>query len=261
MKDVSIIIKTFERPRSLHRLLASIRKHHPDSPVIVTDDSKSPTREETLEKYQDLDLRYYTMPFDSGVCKGRNLALSKVETPLFVHCDDDFILDERADFSLARKLLDDHDLDVVAGLYFDVYPLSPLKWLKALAKGNFFQIRNQLTMQGVPRRFFGDFADQPDGTVSRTELPYTPPVVKCGLVQNFFMARTARVRETVGGWNESIKIGGDHEEFFYRAHKAGLKVGQSESFGVIHYPETNSIYAKFRSRGKGSRPPMLRDWF
>jgi glycosyltransferase involved in cell wall biosynthesis len=261
MKDVSIIIKTFERPKSLHRLLHSIRKQHPDSPVIVTDDSRNPARERTLEIFSDLDLQYHCMPFDSGVCKGRNLALGEVKTPFFAHCDDDFILDKRADFTLARELLDEYDLDLIAGLYFDVYPLSVPGWLKAIATGKLFQIRNQLTMQGVPRRFFGNFEDRPDGTVAHIELPYTPPVVKCSLVQNFFLARTTRVRETVGGWNEEIKIGGDHEDFFYRAWKSGLKTAQTESFGTIHYPETNKIYTGFRSRGKGNRPSRFRGWF
>ena len=259
--EVTIIIKTFERPKSLVRLLTSIQKYYPETPVIVTDDSREPTKSLVMSRFSGANISYFEMPFDSGVCKGRNLALSHVQTPYFVHCDDDFIFDRRADLPLAQRLLEDNDLDLVAGLYFDVFPMSFSGWIKALAKGQLFLIRNQITMQGVPRRFFGNFEERADGTVVRTEIPYTPPVVKCDLVQNFFMARTDRVRETVGGWNDEIKIGGDHEDFFYRAWRAGLKVGQSESFGTIHYPETNSVYSSFRSRGRGNRPERFKGWF
>lgn len=261
MKDVSIIIKTFERPRSLMRLLKSIAIHYPNSSVIVTDDSREPKRDETLAAFPGLKLEYHVMPFDSGVCMGRNLALSHVQTPYFVHCDDDFVFDRRAGLALAKSLLEEHELDLLSGLYYDVFPMNWQDWVKAVLTLNLFRIRNQLTLEGVPRRFFGNFADKADGTVERVELPYEEPLVRCDLAQNFFIARTDRVRATVGGWNEAIKIGGDHEDFFYRARSKGLKVAQTEAFGTIHYREMNSVYGAYRSRGKANRPAMFKDWF
>ena len=261
MQDVSIIIKTFERPRSLRRLLKSIAAHQPSCPVIVSDDSNRPSRNKMLAAFPSLALEYYEMPFDSGVCAGRNLTLSHVRTPYFVHCDDDFVFDSRADLASARDMLEQHGLDILAGLYYDVAPMTPAQWLKAIGRLELFRIKNRITMEGVPRRFFGDFAPNPDGTVRLVEIPYQDPLVRCDLGQNFFIARTERVRDTLGGWNEAIKIGGDHEDFFYRAKQAGLAVAQTERFGTIHYREMNSVYAAFRRRAKTYRPKMFDGWF
>ena len=60
------------------------------------------------------------------------------------------------------------------------------------------------------------------------------------------MADTSLVRDAVGGWNENIKIGAEHWEFFYRCKEQGLKVGYSDELFIHHMPENNATYAAFR---------------
>src|SRR5687767_3502717 len=43
LADVTAVVKTFERPRLLRRLLLSIRRMYPRLAIIVVDDSKRPS--------------------------------------------------------------------------------------------------------------------------------------------------------------------------------------------------------------------------
>jgi hypothetical protein len=54
----------------------------------------------------------------------------------------------------------------------------------------------------------------------------------CDMVENFFLARTQRVRE-MGGWDDRLKVA-EHADFFIRAQQAKLKVGYTPLAGVDH---------------------------
>ena len=71
-EKVTLIAKTFERPRCVKKMLESVRKFYPDIRLIIVDDSKDP---EPLT-----DCEYLILPYDSGVSAGRNHALKHVET-------------------------------------------------------------------------------------------------------------------------------------------------------------------------------------
>lgn len=258
---VSVIVKTFERPRCLRRLLRSLERHAPGIEVLVADDSKEPYARGLAKRCRGIGVRVFEMPPDSGVSAGRNLLLGHVETPYFVHFDDDFIFDDRTDLAAARALLEEHELDILGGLYYDVAPLGWRDAVHDLVRGRTFRIRERILKRGVPRRFMGNFVERPDGTVGMEPVAWVPPVVRCDLVQNFFIARTEVVREKVGGWDERIKIGGDHEDFFFRASRAGVRIGHTEPFGVVHLPERPAHYARMRARAKEMRPARFRGWF
>ncbi|WP_170165130.1 glycosyltransferase family 2 protein [Inmirania thermothiophila] len=257
---MTAIVKTFERPRCLARLLRSIARRYPGLTVLVADDSRAPYAERVAARYPALRTRVFIMPFDSGVSAGRNLLLREVATPYFVHCDDDFVFDRRTDLDAAVHLLEAHDLDILGGLCYDVAPVGLPALAADLLRLRLYRLRQRWTMQGVPRRFMGNFRDRDDGTTAIEPVALTPPVTRCELVQNFFIARTRAVRERVGGWDERIKIGGDHEDFFHRASRAGLRIGHTEPFGVVHYPERPSRYARFRARASWMRPSRFGRW-
>ena len=39
-RDITVVVKTFERPECLRRLVSSIRRFYPGIPVFVVDDSR-----------------------------------------------------------------------------------------------------------------------------------------------------------------------------------------------------------------------------
>lgn len=109
LKNTTIIVKTFERPDLLARLLVSIRRFYPDVPVLVADDSLKPGRHQ-------LATRTIPMPHDSGLPAGRNLLLREADTPFVVTCDDDFVFRADTRLELLTGVLEaDPTIDIVAG--------------------------------------------------------------------------------------------------------------------------------------------------
>jgi GT2 family glycosyltransferase len=88
LNDVSILIKTLERPQQLINQLYSIRKYKFKGPIIIADDSRQPYKDEVLRIFPELSITYINLPFDTGTAEGRNLMLEKTNTPFFVLCDE-----------------------------------------------------------------------------------------------------------------------------------------------------------------------------
>ena len=61
---VTALVKTFERPHILRRLVASIKRLYPTLPIVVVDDSREPS---SLAEVHTIP-----MPYDSGISAGRN---------------------------------------------------------------------------------------------------------------------------------------------------------------------------------------------
>ena len=99
--DITVLIKTFERPKSCAALLTSVRQFYPDIPIVLVDDSKTPFRA-TGEHVTSIHL-----PFDSGVSKGRNAGVEKVQTRYTFLCDDDCVFTRDTDLNHLQKLLED----------------------------------------------------------------------------------------------------------------------------------------------------------
>jgi GT2 family glycosyltransferase len=245
LSAVTIIVKTFERKHSLARLLESIQQHIDHTPVLVGDDSKVPYGGKILPLFPDLDLEYDIQPHDIGVSAGRNRLLDKVEEEFFVLCDDDFVFDERTDINRSKNILLQNNYDILGGAYFNHYPVRSLIDFLSLVKNRkripylLRNIEHKLTYNG----FFiveGDtlFIDleETDGSIPK----------KYDIVQQFFIARTKAVKK-IGGWDPNLKTG-EHEDFFFRAKKNGLKVGYLPGFGVQHFPSRPLAYRQFRKR-------------
>lgn len=257
MQDVAILIKTFERPHCLERLLDSTIQARWQGPVLICDDSGTPYRDRILTRFANLVTEYHSMPFDIGLSAGRNLLLRRVTTPYFLLCDDDFVFDERTDVVRFRVLLESAGLDLIGGVYFDrMQPCGKLA-AAALVRLDWWRFFLRLGVE-IPRKTFFNFKACGRDRWRLSDIPYTPPVVRCDFVSNFFLARTRRIIETVGGWENSRKMG-DHQAFFFQAKKAGLRVGHTEDVGVRHIMDPPSLYDKFRSRSKSLRPKMFAD--
>ena len=67
LAQLTALVKTFERPRILRRLVASIKRLYPALRIVVVDDSRVPTRLAGVTTV--------TLPYDSGIAAGRNAGL------------------------------------------------------------------------------------------------------------------------------------------------------------------------------------------
>lgn len=215
-ENVTAVIKTFERPAFLRRLLATLRAFYPDMPVLVADDSRKPAQ---------LDMpgvRVLAMPYDSGLSAGRNLLVSKVQTSLFLLLDDDFIFTDKTDVrAMERMLRRNPDIDILGG--------------------------------GVRDRVSGFWKFE--GLLEQTEcrhaikrdhwLETRPGCVICEIIPNFFLARTERV--ALVGWDASLKLS-EHVDFFARC-RGTLRVGFMKSVWIDHDRRgAPAGYAQMRGR-------------
>ncbi len=108
LKAITAIIKTFERPNKLKKLVKSIKRLYPDLKIIVVDDSKHPSKLEGVETI--------VLSYDSGVSAGRNAGLKAVDTKYLLCLDDDFVFNRSTSLlnvldSMERNL----EVDILAG--------------------------------------------------------------------------------------------------------------------------------------------------
>ncbi|MFB6231677.1 MAG: glycosyltransferase family 2 protein [Salinibacter sp.] len=243
MRDVSLIIKTFERQQVLERLLDSIAvQGYADCPILVADDSREPYRDAIVEQYGDLVDEYLVLPFNSGVSKGRNELLERVDTRYFVLNDDDFVYGDITDLETARRELVEHDLDILGGQLAEKRKSYHYDWIPTRVS-NWIGLYSEHWEKGA---WVADIRETSDGGIKMEPYPAPSALQPCDLALQFFIARTSAVRDTVGGWNPKLKSNGEHWEFFYRCKQAGLRVASSQRFGTYHVPKQNERYEKFR---------------
>lgn len=251
-ESITLIVKTFERPACLRQLLASIREQFGSAyPVLIADDSAQPYRDEILDEYGDIVTDYVVLPFNTGVSAGRNALLERIETEYFVLNDDDFFYGSMTRFDRALSVLNTHNFDILGGPLLEkerryLLPTLPERIADALR-----MYREQWAFNS----WIASITPTKDGGVSIAKqavrsLPHT-----CDLVLNFFIARTAAVRDTVGGWSPELKSIGEHWEFFYRCKQAGLKVGFTDEFSAYHHAIEDS--ATYRSHRHDHEATMI----
>ncbi len=195
---VTAVIKTFERPEVLERLVKSLRKMYPKMRVIVVDDSKSPVKLEDIETI--------VMPYDSGVSAGRSEALKQVTTPYMILLDDDFIFNRHTQISpLLEKLETNREIDIIGG---------EVVYLPFYRKINY----TQAGLHPTKVQSLVDPGTKIDGMTVYDK------------VANFYIARTKSIRKI--DWDPKIKRL-DHADFFTRA-KGVLTTVFDPKFKVLH---------------------------
>lgn len=199
---VTALIKTFERPYAVKRLVHSLQRVYPTLRIVVVDDSRRPTLLEGVH--------HVHLPFDSGASAGRNRGLDEIITPYFLLLDDDFVSSSLQRISAWIEFLDRHpEVDILGGRCIDL----PLHSRHPQERGPLFE--------GLP---------QP-------KIPLGTKIEHCEVVdkvQNFFVARTDAVRKV--GWNEALKTS-EHAEFFMRA-RGTLVTAFDPDMHILHvkYP-------------------------
>ncbi len=247
LDDVTIIIKTLERPEQLINQLYSIRKYKFKGPILITDDSKIPYKDRILVLFPDLAITYINLPFDTGTAEGRNIMLEQTKTTYFVLCDDDFIFEPRTRLPLMKKMLVDNQLDLLGGV-FRQYNLKSRKERLKFNISKWFLKFNILIPSTSIFEYSANF--DLDGNVCRLKkMTYQDPFTICDMTHNFFIARTDKVR-AFGGWNPLLK-GGEHQNFFIRAKLNGLVIATTRQCGVVHdrWSPAPAIFKELRDRG------------
>jgi GT2 family glycosyltransferase len=218
--EVTAIVKTFERPKQLRRLVRSIKRFFPRLHIIVADDSFQPASVDGVELIR--------LAPDSGISAGRNAMLERVRTPYFLLLDDDTQFTHQTRIDRLLKTIQDFKVHLAAGTY-------------TRCKNRLLWIRKK------PQPFFGTI--ERCGTHLKISSGYrsvSHGLILCDLVHNFFVAHTQSIRD-MGGWAEALKLN-EHAEFFVRFQEHGLKAAYCPDVTLRHWCDRPAEYAPYRER-------------
>lgn len=258
-KDITILIKTFERPRNLMRLLRSIFIYYPYISVIIADDGHDAqkNKKRILKKWNQQAITYLVLPYDVGLSAGRNSALKHVDTKFFLLCDDDFVFDERTDILHLRAILEEKQIDLVAGTLFENRDRKTALFnflerrFHAICwdMGLFPKLRTQKLLCGIfrwpePRTLALEICSDTQSDTFVSDIGF-----------NFFLART-EIRSKVR-WRDELKLL-EHLVFFYDFKRAGLRMMVTKTVGVNHLRDMGLHYRKKRYRDDNRQYQNLR---
>ena len=229
--EFSIVVKTLERPEALRRLLASIRQFYPAAPILVADDSKE-ADPGLVEPYTDVGYEHYG--HDAGIGHCLNETMKKVETPLVVLVDDDFVFTEQTTLEGMTVWVEADVFDVAGGHIWN-----------SRSKGR--------------QRFIGHFHGPHDGVLHVQQIPDSAETpVKVDLICNFFAAKIETVRDI--GWDEDLKVA-RHLDWYLRAREKGARIGYVGGCVVDHAWMSTPQYGKYRwERMERYQQMFLRKW-
>jgi GT2 family glycosyltransferase len=216
--QVTILIKTFERPETLQAMVWSIREYCGSVRIHVADDSRDP------KPCEGVDLMI-PLPFDTGISEGRNVLMRSVKTPYAILADDDFVVERDSRLDRLVDLMETTPFYLIGGSVDDSERLDRLQCFCLRQEGD-----KLLRWRPDP-----DLKDA-DG------------VIPCSFVRNFFICRPEQIL-AMGGWPPELKQG-EHYAFF--VHLLGkIRVGYAPDVYVKHAKGVGgSFYQKHRNRGR-----------
>jgi GT2 family glycosyltransferase len=211
LAKLTAVVRNFERPKALRRLVRSLRRCFPQLRLIVADDSSEPRPVKGVECLH--------LPSDSGRAACQNALLARVRTPYFLLLDNRAELHRGTRIEQLLQLLIDDKLDVAAG---EIVACRRRLWLFTRRTSRPEHGLCELTGEGL--------------TLTRGVRSRGDGFSWCDLVGNFYVARTSKVR-ALGGWDPELR-NDERQEFFVRAQRHGLRVGLAPEVSIWHWLET-----------------------
>jgi GT2 family glycosyltransferase len=228
LSDVTILITSFLRPGYLQECLAGIRRNLPECKVIVIDDSGD------QQPGHCVGVHLVQLPFDSGLSAKRNAGVKACTTKYLLMGSDDFdfsTAEARAGIQKLVRVLEEHpDVDVAGGHHNNQRYEG---FLEFVAGSHIKETRL--------------FANQ-QATVP--SLSQKHKVYKVDLIVNYFLAR----RESIRGipWDERMKIGGEHGDWFLTLKETGKTVVWVDGVNINELPRDRNKehpdYGRYRAR-------------
>ena len=224
--NLTLVIKTFERPQTLRRMLASVRKVYA-GPVIIADDSQVPYASD------DPLVSVLRLPFDSGIGAGRNALIDAVTTEYLWMADDDMIL--LPDFDIGRVLdylARNPQVDLVGGKVVNLPQLRSASYLSS----------DLFAYEAQPIRPLGTMIDG------------LPVAYK---VPNWYVARTEKVRSI--RYDDRLKRV-DHKDFFSSAYGRLLCVLDAKMVCLHTHSYFDPHYLSFRQDTAADFAYLAQKW-
>lgn len=213
VSDITICVVTFERPKSLDRLLESIRRYYPAVRIVVADNGRERPATEICYAY---DAEHHVRPYHCGMNACRNYLYSIVCTPLLFQTDDDMEFTADTNLGYMIDMLERANADVLSC--------------------------EHLSDTGKHVRYFGMLNKRGD-VLERTAFAgkyVTQDVCETDLATAIFLARTDRVR--LVPWDEELRWA-SVLEWYWRA-KGTLRVCYATAVRLVHHHDRDEYYAQ-----------------
>lgn len=233
-RDVTIVVKTFERPDSVRRLLASVRRFYPRIPIVVVDDSASP-----LDPAPD-GVKMVVLPHLSGVSAGRNAGVEAAETDLVLISDDDMAFTRRTRLERMVQILTTTPFDVVSCRWFEYHAWRGVAWGERRYEGT-IDIRDGAYIHRIG--------------ASRGRIEGLPVY---DITHQFFVFS----RERLGPrpWDDHLKVDADHLDFFLSLRARGLLSTRLPDVWVDHRQVLPPGYMEYRASTHEARSYLRAKW-
>lgn len=219
LNDVTILTTTFLRDGCLYECIDRIRKHLPEVSNVIADDGYFDDKKWAfIRNLEKAGHEYCVLPFDSGLPAKRNDGAKRVKTKyLLMGCDDfDFRhYEARPGIEKLVNILDQHpEIDVASGRRAN----EPYEGFLSIVPGQYIQ-ETRLRPNGAQEYY------------------------KVDLTVNYFLARTEIVRRFP--WDERMKIGGEHGDWFLDLKEAGRHVVWVPGVNITEFNVANGTHPKY----------------
>jgi hypothetical protein len=198
LSRLTAIIGSCQQTRHVERLVRSVRQHYPTMRLLAADDGSQPRLVDGADRVR--------VPADCGVATGRNAALARVRTPMFLLLEEGMELTRRSGVERLLAAVEQKQLDVAAG---DC----------VACRRRFGLFTSRRADPGYATLEFANDSMQ----IRPGHHPGADGFLRCDVTHDFFVARTDRVR-ALGGWDEHPAVDA-RIEFFVRVQRHAWRVG------------------------------------
>ncbi|MBI1314108.1 glycosyltransferase [bacterium] len=216
-------ITSFERPRLLERLVASIRRRYPEAGILVADNGR-------LKANLPSDVQVLNLEFDCGLSRARNALIDNLKTEFLLLLEEDFLFTDETRIEPFVEILDtDHEVGMIGG---------------AMRGGN-----GRLGLYCLDIDIFRGVMYVQDATRRMRVTQFGTSYRICDIAWNFGLFRKEFL--AMNRWDDRLKVG-EHAAYFHQAKLRGhWRVAATPSVVIYHVPDHRTEhYSRHRLRAK-----------
>jgi len=217
-----ILIKSFYRRNCLKRCIRSIRDYYPNTTIRICDDSN-------IRPITGKNIHWYKLPHYSGLAVGKNFLRNLVETPYFVHVDDDMIFTEETNLDKMLLVANKTAPSIVGGYIKEEDGIRH-------GPGDVSVQYNELEGRVLTRRYYGNKA--PSTVINNIRC------IPCRCLPSFIMGNKNTFYHYNIHWRDELKRC-DHIPFYLDLPKE-IACYAIPSVTINHRPENSKEYKSFK---------------
>ena len=217
--NIGFILINFYRKDSTKDCINSIKNYYPNVKIYVADQDEPSG--EMIEFYEENNIEYYYVPYDSGLSYCRNFLLEKVREPFLMWGDNDFVFTKDSNIAHGLKILSNYPEIGFAG--GGILVNGKLQHYERILNYN----SDYNTLVYIPL----ELTNPPKNSFDNIEFYY------CDLTFNYVICKTEILQNNKSlRWNSNLKVAYEHTSMF-------LCIQQFNTYRVVYCPSMQVIHA------------------